>query len=91
MASNLSDVYSVTSFGPTVSPEFDFTPLFEDIFLSIVPSIFLLLSVPFRVFYLHRKPRKVSWSALHDHKLVCGFPFHLLSKSACQLPPSVII
>jgi hypothetical protein len=70
MASNTSQIYSVTSFGPTTSREFDFTPLFEDIFLSIVPSVLLLLAVPFRMLSLYRKPRKVQWSALHDHKLV---------------------
>jgi hypothetical protein len=75
MALNASQIYSVTSFGPTTPKEFDFTPLFEDVVLSIVPSAILLLAVPFRVFFLHGKPRKVSWSALHDHKLVSGlFP-----------------
>lgn len=70
MALNTSQVYSVTSFGPTTPKEFDFTPLFEDVFLSIVPSALLLLAVPFRMFSLYKNPRKVQWSALHDHKLV---------------------
>lgn len=80
MASNSSETYSVTSFGPTTPEEFDFTPLFEDIFLSIVPSAILLLSVPFRVFSLRRKERKVSRSALHDQKLVRGL-FLLVSQA----------
>lgn len=70
MAPNASELYSVTSFGPVTPGEFDFTPLFEDIILSIVPSAILLLSLPFRVFTLHRKPKKVSRSALHGQKLV---------------------
>jgi len=56
----------------------DFTPLFEDTILSILPSAILLILLPFRILALRRRPRKVAKSSLHGNKLVCYF---LLSKS----------
>lgn len=50
--------------------EFDFTILFEDTILSIVPSVLLLLALPFRIRALHGKPRKVTKSFLYENKLV---------------------
>lgn len=72
MASNHSvNGYPTTSFGPTVPERFDFTPLFEDTLLSIVPSALLLLVLPARLFFLRDQPRKVLRSSLHSQKLVC--------------------
>jgi ATP-binding cassette subfamily C (CFTR/MRP) protein 1 len=78
MASNRSVTgYSTTSFGPTMVATFDFTPLFEDTFLSIMPSAGLILAVPPRLYFLQSQSRKVSHSALHSQKAVC-FPKFLL-------------
>lgn len=72
MASNHSFTgYSTTSFGPAMVGTFDFTPLFEDIILSIVPSASLLIAVPPRLIFLRSQPRKVLRSSLHSQKLVC--------------------
>jgi hypothetical protein len=74
MASNHSvNAYPTTFFGPTVPGTFDFTPLFEDTLLSIVPSALLLLALPVRLFFLRDQPRKVLRSSLHSQKLAC-FP-----------------
>ncbi|RFU28601.1 hypothetical protein B7463_g7731, partial [Scytalidium lignicola] len=62
--------YYTVSFGPTVPGRFDFTPLFEDIFLSIVPSAIFLLLLPIRLFILHKQPRKVLKSTLHSQKIL---------------------
>ncbi|KAH6718942.1 putative ATP-binding cassette transporter [Leptodontidium sp. MPI-SDFR-AT-0119] len=71
MASNHSSLeFSLNSFGPTVPNEFDFTILFENTILSILPSALLLLVLPFRIFTLHGKPRKVSKSFLYENKLL---------------------
>jgi len=74
MASNstMSVNSSLNFFGPAEPGEFDFTPLFEDTFLSLLPSTVLLLLLPLRVLALHRKPRKVLRSSLHSSKLVCS-------------------
>lgn len=42
--------------------------------LSILPSALLILLLPFRIFALHRKPRKVKKSSLHGNKLVISAP-----------------
>ncbi|KAH7329994.1 putative ATP-binding cassette transporter [Rhexocercosporidium sp. MPI-PUGE-AT-0058] len=71
MASNHSSLeFSLNSFGPTVPHEFDFTILFENTILSILPSTLLLLVLPFRIFALYGKPRKVSRSFLYENKLL---------------------
>ncbi|KAH8808808.1 putative multidrug resistance-associated protein [Xylogone sp. PMI_703] len=62
--------YSTVSFGPTVPGRFDFTPLFEDTFLSILPSAILLILLPARVFALRKQPRKVSRSTIHGNKIL---------------------
>lgn len=58
------------SFGPTTAGKFDFTPLFENTLLSIIPSAVLLLILPLRLRSLHKQPQKVSRSLLHTNKLV---------------------
>lgn len=72
MALNSSASDSLDYFGPADPNRFDFTPLFEDVFLSALPSCILLLSIPFRLFMLRNQPRKVSKSFLHSNKLVSG-------------------
>jgi ABC-type multidrug transport system fused ATPase/permease subunit len=47
------------SFGPT-SVGFDFTPLFEDTILSLLPSALLLLCLPYRLISLYGQRPKVS-------------------------------
>jgi hypothetical protein len=58
------------SFGPAASGRFDFTLLFEDIFLSLVPSILLLSLAIWRVANLNKQPLKVKNSPLYEGKLV---------------------
>lgn len=52
------------NFGPTVGPscrgDFDFTLLFEQSFLSIVPSAILIILFPLRVRYLLREDIKLN-------------------------------
>jgi len=63
---------SINEFGPAAAAgQFDFTPLFQDTILSLLPSTILLFLLPFRILSLHRKPRKVLGSSLHSSKLVC--------------------
>ncbi|KAL2069425.1 hypothetical protein VTL71DRAFT_14104 [Oculimacula yallundae] len=57
-------------FGPASTSTFDFTPLFENSFLSIAPSAILLLVLPFRLFFLQKQTRKVSRSLLQTNKLI---------------------
>ncbi|OQE34379.1 hypothetical protein PENCOP_c018G04493 [Penicillium coprophilum] len=47
-------------FGPVTSTGFDFTPLFEDIILSLLPSALFLLILPFRIINLYGHQPKVS-------------------------------
>jgi len=63
-------VHANESFGPAASGRFDFTLLFEDIFLSLVPSILLLTSTVWRVTHLNKQPLKVKNSPLYEGKLV---------------------
>ncbi len=71
MAFNQSSIiYSQNSFGPTLPNEFDFTLLFENTILSILPSVLLLVALPFRAAALYRRPRKVARSVLYENKLV---------------------
>lgn len=77
MASSSSTLeYSLENFGPAVPGQFDFTLLFENTFLSIVPSMLLLLVLPFRLIVLRRASRKVQRSHLYENKIVrlstCG-------------------
>ena len=66
------DVVDIT-FGPWAGDcwgGFDFTLLFEETVLSILPLAATLLVIPFRVFYLLRREVKVDRSALLALKLV---------------------
>ena len=67
--SNIDD-----SFGPYAGGcrgGFDFTLLFEECILTILPLLLTLLVTPFRLFYLTRKSVKVVRSRLLPCKLVC--------------------
>lgn len=61
-------------FGPQVDTcrrAFDFTQVFEESFLSIIPSVFFLVAAAFRLFALHRDGRKgASGSPFQIAKLV---------------------
>lgn len=57
-------------FGPGATGRFDFTILFEDVFLSIVPAMFLLLLAPLRMYSLYKQPLKVKKSSIHESKMV---------------------
>lgn len=73
------------TFGPYAGEQcrggFDFTLLFGEVFLSIVPLALILGIAPFRIVYLWRKQTKVSRSSLLYTKLVCS---HLLSSIQCR-------
>ena len=61
------------TFGPIVKGargNFDFTLLFEDAFLAIVPSAILLLAIPFRTLWLYNSPKKVRPSSGRVNKVV---------------------
>lgn len=58
------------AFGPAAYGRFDFTPLFEDTILSIVPSVILVLAVPPRIWVLLKQRVKVAKSPLHESKMV---------------------
>jgi len=68
-------------FGPGATGRFDFTILFEDVFLSIVPSVFLLLLGPLRMYLLYKQPLKVKKSSVHESKMVST----AISASATEL------
>jgi len=73
MTSNSTDyAKGLHAFGPSVTGHFDFTPLFEESILSIIPSALLLLVLPFRLWSLHKQPPKIITSArvLYGNKLV---------------------
>ncbi len=87
MASNHSSLEkSLDSFGPGVLDGFDFTVLFENTILSIVPSVLLLLALPFRVYFLYGRPRKVTKSFLYENKLVSGQQFLYLHQLRVDIP-----
>ncbi|KAJ5642139.1 hypothetical protein N7490_006139 [Penicillium lividum] len=60
---------NINAFGPGAVTGFDFTPLFEDSILSVVPSALLLLCLPYRIVALNRQRPKVSAGGfLHESK-----------------------
>jgi ATP-binding cassette subfamily C (CFTR/MRP) protein 1 len=70
--SNIDD-----SFGPhavTCRDGFDFTLLFEESILSILPLSLILIVTPFRLSYLFKRQTKVVWSPLLPLKLVSARP-----------------
>lgn len=65
------------TFGPHAKEcrdEFDFTLLFEESILSIVPLALLLLLAPNRIIYLFQKKTKVIHSPIIFAKLVRLYP-----------------
>ena len=75
---NSSATIDDNSFGPFIDfpgkVTFDFTLLFEETILSILPSALFLLLVPPRILRLWWTPRKVTGSYLQTIKIV-GFPY----------------
>jgi hypothetical protein len=71
---NSSATIHDNSFGPFIDfpgkVPFDFTLLFEETILSILPSALFLLLVPPRILRLWRTPRKVTGSYLQTTKIV---------------------
>ncbi|KMP02660.1 canalicular multispecific organic anion transporter 1 [Coccidioides immitis RMSCC 2394] len=57
---------------------FDFTLLFEETFLTIIPVGLLLLVIPFRVYYLFKKRKKVNDGPLVHLKLTALAAFAVL-------------
>ena len=60
-------------FGPAVPHEcrsFDFTLLFEQIFLSLIPSLALVLLSPIRIATVFRRDIKTLSTPLHSSKIV---------------------
>lgn len=65
------------TFGPHATDcrgDFDFTLLFEESILCLLPLTLLLIVAPFRILYLFKKDRKVVPSPLLSLKLVCAIP-----------------
>ena len=67
-----------STFGPAAPGRFDFTLLFQDTILSIVPSAMLLLFVPPRIWMLFKQRVKVAKSPLHESKMVNSSIMHSL-------------
>ena len=66
---NGSAYTNLDSFGPVMSSGFDFTPLFEDAVLGILPSALLLLVLPYRIMTLQRqRPKVAKGGMLSDNK-----------------------
>ncbi|THV43871.1 hypothetical protein BGAL_0843g00010 [Botrytis galanthina] len=57
---------------------FDFTLLFEETILSIIPSVFLLILIPPRIQHLWKSPRKVIRSHLLTSKIILLSIFSIL-------------
>ncbi|KAI3587778.1 P-loop containing nucleoside triphosphate hydrolase protein [Fusarium oxysporum f. sp. albedinis] len=58
-ANSSLNVLPETDFGPSASGRFDFTVLFENVMLSIVPSVLFFVLAPQRLLWLKREPRKI--------------------------------
>ncbi|KAF5718138.1 multidrug resistance-associated 1 [Fusarium mundagurra] len=58
-ANSSLNVLPEADFGPSASGRFDFTVLFENVMLSIVPSALFLILVPQRLLWLKTEPRKI--------------------------------
>jgi ATP-binding cassette, subfamily C (CFTR/MRP), member 1 len=58
------------SLGPFSNCRFDFTLLFEQYFLSGIPSAILLLACTIRIHQLHRQDQKVAKNHMGLSKLV---------------------
>ncbi|KAH8694908.1 ABC transporter [Talaromyces proteolyticus] len=69
------DICGDSSFGPQVRTQncrggFDFTVLFEESVLSLVPAALLLVIAPFRLAHLYGQDVKLRPAALHTFKLL---------------------
>lgn len=65
------------SFGPSAGDcrgGLDFTLLFEESILTIVPVVLLVIITPFRLWSLLQRPIKVAGTAILPLKLVGGYP-----------------
>lgn len=82
----------LNSFGPGAATGFDFTPLFEDTILALLPSALLLLVLPYRILTLHgQRPKVARGGVLHESKLVFLAVFaamNLVLLTAHALSPS---
>lgn len=71
---NSSRVLTDDTFGPFLHDNgkqvFDFTLLFEDSIMSVLPSAILIAIVPLRIVQLWRKSHKVTASHLQTVKMV---------------------
>lgn len=69
------------TFGPWAQQcrgAFDFTLLFEESVLTLVPLCIMILFAPFRIAYLFRKKRKVEDTPLVHMKIVSAFHIAIL-------------
>lgn len=62
-------------FGPALGPgpdchNFDFTLLFEDSILSLVPSVFIILVCVFHIYNIFSIPTVISWPLGRTSKIV---------------------
>ncbi|KAE9376787.1 putative ATP-binding cassette transporter [Stipitochalara longipes BDJ] len=76
---------SLDVFGPTIPEGFDFTLLFQDSLLSILPSAILLIVIPFRIWSLRGKTRKVHRSLIYENKLLFLVVFALMQTAILVL------
>ncbi|KAK6614847.1 multidrug resistance-associated protein 1 [Botrytis cinerea] len=89
MSSNTSSLdVPINDFGPAKSVGFDFTPLFEDVILSIVPSVILLLLLPIRIWMLHDVLR--SFTVMQTVYLVMNTTTSTLKTSA-TIPAAALL
>ncbi|KAF4960481.1 hypothetical protein FGADI_923 [Fusarium gaditjirri] len=58
-ANSSLNILPETDFGPSATGRFDFTVLFENVMLSIVPSVLFFILAPQRLLWLKREPRKI--------------------------------
>lgn len=73
IAGPVCSIAAENTFGPAVLGclgGFDFTLLFEETILSILPLSLVLLSLPLRIAHLFKSERKVYEGLLHNLKLV---------------------
>ena len=70
----MCSIQSDNVFGPQVSADcrggFDFTLLFEEVILTIVPLVLVFVMIPFRLVYLFKQAQNVKIDSLYHLKLV---------------------
>lgn len=62
---------SDNSFGPQYGSSFDFTLLFNDTVLTIVPTVLLITACPFYLYYKRQRDIQVERDGAFWGKLVC--------------------